>query len=341
MKRAMILLLLLASLVVPARAEGFTQEYWTSKEDIYYHLDPACGNPDYPRVAMSAEAAEEFDRQPCPLCLDVLEPAEVLGGPAAEEVIEAEPEGLRTIERGGTWVFRIPGAALSSMSLGNETISEDAWPLVALYGESLTDALDAYLAVPADGSMPMSLRIIDGDAYLVTRPKRSYKAKRPFKWQGVHVVADIFKPGEFTVEGASRLWEYVPDKERSVKKAFSKTYHRKLEIEVYRGMDANIAVLKWKQMTNKKKLTGVLTIGDLPDAIPVTGYVEKKASVYCCVLTDDEVAALKDGAEPVITPRTALEAQPTPEPEPEPEAVSEVPDLSDDVAGEDPADSLF
>ena len=339
MKRAL-LLLLLAVMICPAHAEGFSWEYWTSKEDIFYHLDANCGNPDYPRVAVSAEAAEEFGRQPCPICLDAPEPVdpEATDEPApVDEIAEPEPEGLRAIERGGTWVFRVPGETLRSMNLNGESISDAAWPLVALYGESLTDALDARLAVPADGSTPMSLRILDdGDACLVTRPKKSYKSKRPLEWQGVHVIADIFKPGEFTVEGASRVWEYVPRKERSVKKVFSETYHRRLEIEVYRGMDTYIAVLKWDKMTDKDQLTGLVTIGDLPGAIPVMGYIEKKSAVYCCVLTDEEVQALKDGAEPLITPRTAREApEPDPSPTPEPDP-AEVPDLSDDVAGEEP-----
>ena len=335
MKRILAAMAALLLMAMPALAAG---EYWTSRQDIYYHRDPSCGSPAYPRVAVSAEAAEEFDRTPCPVCVTA-------GEADAEPVLPAEeaaPTGLSTVERGGTWVFRVPGAALEGLQMAQETLPEGTEALVDLVGGTLGDEVEARFAVPSDGSMLMSLRVIDGDAYVVTRPKKRYKAKRPFLWRGVQATADIFHPGSFTLDGVSREWEYAPEKKGKPRKVFSDVYTRGMEIEVYSGLDVYIAVISWNGMTDESRLTGVARIGDGAE-IPVTGYVEKKASVYCCVLTGAELEALEGGAEPVITPRTpdidAPDAQPEGDGIPFVEVPADdgpvtLPDLSDDVAGD-------
>lgn len=54
-------------------AEALTEDrYWTTSEDPYYHADEGCdGGKKYP---ISAQAAEEFEKRACPLCLLAREP---------------------------------------------------------------------------------------------------------------------------------------------------------------------------------------------------------------------------------------------------------------------------
>lgn len=332
--RALIAMLLMLSTAFTGLAEGFEQVYWTSSQDVCYHADESCGNPDYARVAMSAEACEEFGREPCPLCLAQTQTAAALpmSTPEPAEAEEAAPEGVESIERGGIWVFHVPKAALEALNMNETALPEGVDGLVNLFGETLKDALEARVAVPADGSLFMCLRLIDGDAYIVTRPKKDYKSRRPFVWQGVQVVSDIFKPGAFAVEGVSRIWEYVPKKNGSPKKRFSKKYRGSLEIDVYSAMDINIAVLRTGSLRRKKR-TGVVTIGDLDSEIPVTGYAEKKGTVFCFVLTDEEVSALKHGDAPAYEARTATGVE-TADADTTLAPADAVPDLSDDAAGD-------
>ena len=58
---------------------GYTDEhtpneprYWTANKDPYYHKSEDCdGETKYP---ISAEAAEAFEKHPCPKCLLILDP---------------------------------------------------------------------------------------------------------------------------------------------------------------------------------------------------------------------------------------------------------------------------
>ena len=151
MKRCLLVLLvlLMALSAVRAWAEDLLSVCWTTKEDPCYHLDEHCGDGDLERFPLSLEAAEEFDKQPCPIC-------------AAEDRTEDMPPVLAT-ERGGTWVIRVPQAALEAASLHApaEEVRQDSIP--ALCARMRPDTAEQRLAVPTGDALFMNLRAIDGD----------------------------------------------------------------------------------------------------------------------------------------------------------------------------------
>lgn len=313
MRRAWIMGFVLLALFCSGLAESDADRYWTGRGDVYYHLDADCGHTGRARVALSMEAAEMFDRLPCPICVSA--PAETPAVPASDEI--------RVAERGGTWVFRMPGSLLEALGAAQGELPDGTEALVKLYGGTLSDVLDAWVALPADGALLMNLRVMGGDACVVVRPEKRYKDSRPFRWQGAHLLTDIFNPGAFSVEGVSPVMEYAPEdvvKRADMKKLFSEKYDG-LEIDVYRAIDSLIAVLHIRGL-NGDELTGSVRIGDGRGAIPVTGYADKKNAVFCCVLSEEELEALKGGAVPAYTPGLEVEA---------PRPTSGVPDLSDDV----------
>ena len=240
---------------------------------------------------------------------------------------------LTATERGGTWVIRVPEAALSSMAIEHGQPPEGTEDMTALLGQSLSDAITARFAVPADGSLLMCVRVIDGDGCLVVRPDTKYDARHPFRWQAVEMTGDIFGAGGMSVNGVSAVNTYAPKVSRGdYEQVFSREYDR-LDIDVYHAGGMSIAVVHQDGKTKRDKLTGTLRIGDQP-AIPVTGYVSGKQTIYCCVLTDAELGALVAGAKPVVTSveRAVSESTQTPVPAP----TVYLPDLSLDLeeAGE-------
>ena len=314
LRRAWMLWLMILMFAASGLAEDDADRYWTGKGDVYYHLDADCGHTGRTRVSLSREAAEMFDRLPCPICLSA--PAEAPETPVSDEI--------QVAERGGTWVFRMPGKMLEALSTTQSDLPDGTQTLLNLYGGTLTDVLDTWAALPADGALLMNLRAMGGDTYVVVRPAKRYKDSRPFRWQAAHLLTDIFNPGAFSLEGVSPVMEYAPEdvvKRADMKKLFSEKYDD-LEIDVYRAMDSLIAVLHIKGLNGENELTGTLRIGDLRSAIPIAGYATKKEAVFCCVLSEEELEALKAGSAPVYAPGLETAA---------PRLTQGVPDLSDDV----------
>ena len=299
-KKCVLILILLCLLPLNGLAEA-SLSAWANPEDPCYHLDPDCASAKGPLYALSPEAAEAFDRLPCPACASSQAPAAI--APEPEKDVDAR---ITCVKRSGTWVFRVPQALLGSVEVSGGVAPEGTEALVNLLGEGLSDVMDATIAVPADGAPFLSARLIDGDAYVVMRPKHSYKAKRPFKWVAEHITLDIFNPGVFQITGISEVMRYTPGKQsHEPKRKWSGTFGE-IDCDVYTGSDMIIAVLHWDHMTDKSALTGVVRIGDAGTDIPVSGYLSDGKAVYCCALSNAEYQALKDGAEPRIIPKADI-----------------------------------
>lgn len=321
MRRMVSAMVMLAMLAGCGLAEA-AFEYWTGREDIYFHADSACGTPAYGRVAVSREAAEMFDRKPCPVCVTSTEAVVVDEPDVVEEPVEqADPSGeITAAERSGTWVLRIPKATLEALLYGEGALPEGVDAMVSLYGRTLTEVLEAQVMLPADGSMLMNLRVIDGDVFAVTRPAKRYKSKRPYRWVAAYIITDVFDPGAYSLNGVTQAFSYIPAnvvRSSGRSKRFSKKYGD-LQISVDRVMKTNVAVIHIRGAMASERLTGMVAIGDASPGIPVAGYVDDKKSVFCLVLTDGELDALKSGAKPAYTPQTELTV------------ASAVPDLSGD-----------
>ena len=277
---------------------------WANPGDSCYHLDQHCDAAVQPQYAISVEAAEAFGRLPCPACATFVPEAT----PAPSEV-SGDPEDMEIsyVKRSGTWVFRVPRALLESVEASGGEAPEGTRALVSLVGEGLADVLDARVAVPTDGERFLSLRLIDGDCYVVMRPKHSYKAKRPFTWVAEHIAVDIFNPGVFSVTGISGVREFVPKSQKHDPKRVLDEEYGDVECDVYSGGGMYIAVFHWEGMTDEASLTGVVRIGSEGEDIPVSGYISKHESIFCCALSEAEYQALKDGAEPFIIPKVGFQ----------------------------------
>ena len=297
MKRFVLILALSALLAWGAAAEGIGLTVWSNRADDCYHSDKYCGNPEGERYALSEAAAIDFGKQPCPDCV-TLDPYNQPRPDVDLEPVDAE---ITCAERSGTWVFRFPAALLDSVALGNGEGPEASAALTAVFGENLTDALEATLAAPAGDGLVLSLRTIEGDAWAVVRPKKSFKAKRPLSWVAEHIAVDIFNPGVYTVTGVSEVQTYKPPKHvTDLDRAYSRSYDG-ASVDVYSEDGMSIAVIRMD--ADMDALTGVIRLG--PSDIPVTGYISKDRAVFCCPLTDAEVEVLRETA-PAFIPKDEI-----------------------------------
>lgn len=292
---ALLAALALAALWSPACAgEADAQAIcWTTQADAYYHLNADCGYTlEAARYPLSVEAAEAFDKLPCPLC-------------AADEA-EATPElpAISATERGGTWVFRVPGALLDAAALSPDAgWTETA--IVRLFCETLAELPEARIAVPEDGALCMNLRSIDGDGYFVVRPEARYSGEAPLRWRVELAGRDSFfyDDAEARVMSASEVMTAVPELDGGGYAQVFDSDYGEVDIAVYRAMGIDIAVLHRRGAADESALKGTVRIGDLAQEIPVAGYAAGGQSVFCCVITDTELGALVAGAVPAIVPR--------------------------------------
>lgn len=300
-KRLVLLIILASLLVCGAAAEGIGLTVWSNRADDCYHSDKYCGNPEGERYALSEGAAIDFGKQPCPDCV-TLDPYNQPRPDVDLEPVDAE---ITCAERSGTWVFRFPAALLASIPLNKGEGPEASAALTAVYGENLTDALDATLAAPNGDGLVMSLRSIEGDAWAVVRPKKSFKAKRPLSWVAEHITVDIFNPGVYTVTGVSEVQTYKPPKHvTDLDRAFSRSYDG-VSVDTYSEDGMSIAVVRTE--ADDDRLTGVIRLG--ASDIPVTGYISKGKAVFCCPLTDAELELLREIA-PVFIPKDEIDVAP-------------------------------
>lgn len=314
MKRLGIAILLLALLTGIASAEDDLM-VWAGKYDDCYHYDKDCGEPDEARYYLSEMAAKKLlKKQPCPECMLS---AAVAAAATPEPSPTPAPEAKKTIpkitcaKRSGTWVFRFPAALLESVEMGESEAPETSTALARIFGENLSGVLDVTLAVPADGTRPLSLRIIDGDAYFVVRPDSSYKKGDPLQWVAEHFAVDIFNPGQFTVTGVSEVMEFAPSGVGSLDKLFTK-YFNDVDVVVYSGSKMYVALVSFDHFGDNSRV-GIMRIGD--SDIPVEGTKYGKQMVFFLALTEDEADSLRKtapvyyGMDDDIPP---LEPSPTP-----------------------------
>ena len=286
-----------------ALAEDDAARYWTTMEDGYYHADAACGGVET-RYPVSLEAAREFEKEPCPVCV---------AGTGIERV--------DAVERAGTWVLRVPERALAALPLtAGET---DDSRLATRCAGGMDGASDVRLPVTEPGPLLMNLREVGGYCYAVVRPEAPYSDENPIRWRAAAYRPTFFGDAEAVAEGASEVLESLPEiSDGGYTQVFSVEYTSG-DIFVYRALDANIAVIHWQAVGDP--LCVELRIGELP-GVAMEGYTTDDSRVFCCVITDTELGALVAGAEPTIV---GIEENA------EARATAPVPDLTDDAAEEE------
>ena len=297
-------LLVLICALSAARADG-RDAYWTRRVELYFHECANCDGVEG-RVPISAEAAAAFEKFPCPVCVPVEnDQTEVLG-----------------VARGGTIVLRFPDGMLAEPELTGvfgwafpeDYEGAEAWARVGelLHGEEYTSFVERVRAggsakavarrpfvVPVEDELILNQRHIGSDWYIIVRPKERFEDSWEMYWRigGLELeMAGNALRESFTLQTVE---EYKTVRLSSADSAQS-TLQRvagKLELSVYREMDANIAVICERDADADFLEEVGLRIGDYDCGVELTGYMDGADGVFCCTLTDGELHLLEAGAD--------------------------------------------
>lgn len=308
-----LLILLAVLLMLPVCAYADAQdEFWTRNDDLYYHFNRYCGGADG-MVPISGAAARAFDKYVCPVCFQ----AEDAGG------------DVQAVARGGTIVVRFSDAWLAQPELtgvfgwspDSEYTGEKAERLLAdyLHGDTYNSFMADYLA---DGSaegrarnpvildeLIMNRRHIGSDWYIVVRPEEKFSDSWEMYWHINGIKLRREDESLFTNFDLQTVEEY---KELKLSRGGGEGPVFELEndglhMAVYRELDANIAVI-YEKNADKDFLEGAqLRMPGMEEGIELDGYMDGKQGVYCCTLTDAELALLQNGVRPEIWHKSLLE----------------------------------
>lgn len=275
-----------------------TSGFYTSNEDLYYHLLESCGGVAG-RVPISQLAAEAFGKFACPVCSP---------GSSAE--------APRAAVRGGTVVVAVSDGYLAGQELAgvfnwnqSEPVSQaDAQEMLAEYlnGDEYLQFMNSYaekgvaqgvarLPELMSGGVLLSRRHLQGAWYLAVRPDVSLNQVWTVDLRicgfSLHMEQDaLYQSFDFqTTPEAIRL-----QLERAQENTIYEASQGALSVSVYRELDTNIAVF-YDRTQNDLEGTGALRIGERVPCVELEGYQDADAWVYCCVLTDAELAALERG----------------------------------------------
>lgn len=311
-----LLMLLAALLMLPVCAFADVQsEFWTCNEDLYYHFNRHCSGNDG-LVPISETAAQAFGKYACPVCSQR----------------EDEGEDVQAVVRGGTIVVRFSDAWLAQPELtgvfgwspDSEYAGEEADALLAqyLHGDAYNRFIADYLAdgsaggrarvpavLPTGGELIMNERHLGSDWYIIVRPAVKFGGSWEMYWRinGVKLQMD----GE-TLSTNFDLQTVEEHRELQLSRASGEapvleTESDALQITVYREMDANIAVI-YENAADRDFLEGAeLRIPGVKQGVLLFGYMDGERGVYCCTLTDAELALLQDGAQAEIWHKSVLE----------------------------------
>ena len=304
MKRIASWLLVLLLLTPCAHAEG--DDYFTSRDDLYYHYNANCLGSEG-RVPISAEAAVAFDKGVCPVCF-----------PIENDMLQAP----QAVSRGGTIMVRFSDAWLNDHELtgvfgfmGQDyTSGAEAHKLLGQYlhgeayntfmqtlqesGSAIGRANTPVILPDGDSGIIMSRRHIGSDWYIIVRPAEKFNKKWDMYWRvsSLHLqMQDGTLATEFdlqTVEDHYSLKLTSMNNSRAV-------YTREnddLAIEVYEALGGSIAVIREKHVELKGLENVRLVIGGRDEGIELSGYADGTDFVYCCMLTGAELNLLRGNA---------------------------------------------
>ena len=312
MKR--IVCMLLAAIICMSSAALAQDEYYTDKTDIYYHVLENCGGAAG-RVPITETAATEFQKYACPVCVRV----------------EDDGADVRAAARGGTVVVRfsdewVYGHELTSVfGFMSDEVSNggEGWVRLgeylhgARYADFLADYADDDRAegrccVPyvlgtgkPDGDdwkdLKMSARHIGASWYIVIRPDSKFGKNWRMYWR-VSSYALSFASNTLTAEFDLQTLEENRLMQLESFKGAKPEYQRDgdLQISVFSALDGHIAVFSQKRA--EVLADARLIIGGHDIGVQISGYADGENAVYCCALTEAELARLQRGASAEIGP---------------------------------------
>ena len=303
MKRVLSLLCVLMLCAASALAE----DCWTANEDWYYHVVASCGGTDG-RVPISREGAAAFGKYACPVC------------------VQAEDEGtqVQAVVRGDVVIVRVPDAWTDSI-----VMTDPGWGFFAdeetfsgadvqreltslLHGEAYARFVEQVRGsgsaetrarrpqVGAESDFEFSRRHLGGAWYFAVLPRSSVESWDAYiNVYGVQlrmegdVLRATWDQGNHVSNGAFRIASIA--REDGAERIYTRT--QDVKIDVYRAQDMNIAVFSQRAEDVNRLSDTRLYIGGVDTGVVLNGRQNGDAGSYCCVLTDAELAALRDGAE--------------------------------------------
>lgn len=269
------------------------------KTDLYYHENPAC-------AARTDREEDPEAKFPCPVCV----PEEIDGEPSC-------------VERGGTYVLRIPDKWMASRpekeihgvfagtsvdeyrgEAGQEKLAE------LLHGAEYNDFLADYAAngyaetrvfTPTciENGLVMNLRHIGGAWYLTMHepPEEIYLR---FFTGDMWMENDTLHVHEY-LEWGDYDYELKPVRKSDRGAAFEAEYIG-FDIAIYDEMDTKIVVVhEWAADRDLLENARLIIGAEAP--VMLNGYMNGDQGVFCGVLTDAEAAAIADGETRLIFAR--------------------------------------
>lgn len=311
MKRLLIVLSALLMLLGAARAEGAYYHDALDLLEICYHATPLCVDANGADDEITLADAQAKGLLPCPICVQEA----------------ADPQGVRAVARGGTYVlkmtdewmnsrtdvggvfgFTTPGiyAGTDGLEPLSQRLHGDAYvSFVEAIQDGGTASAPAYYPgiYPQNDELEMCQRHIGGAWYTVLRPNeaaRSAMAKEGKLRMYLRFFGgeSSYKDGTLTL-GEGDEWgddQYELKFEKMGSDAvFAKDYGG-FDLSIFEELGANIFVLH-EHGADADLLEEVgLTLDGQDTGVSLTGYMAGADAVYVGVFTAPEAARVKGGA---------------------------------------------
>ena len=315
MKQLLIVFLMLLVLPCAALAEDVYYHKANSQQDTCYHATPLCIDADGANDVISETDAQAKGLLPCPICIQEA----------------ADPQGVRAVARGGTYVLKMTdewmntrpdiGGVFAGYSPGIYTGKDMAKPLSErLHGDAYVTFLEAIqsggiASVPAyypgidpqNGELQMCQRHIGGAWYTVLRPDEA--ARKAMAKKGKLKMYLRFFGGESTyADGTLTLgegdeWgddEYILKFDKMSSDAVFTGEYDGLTLSLFEEIGASIFVLREHNADADLLVDVGLSLGGRDTGLSLTGYMDGTNAVYVGVFTAPEAKQVKDGAVVVL-----------------------------------------
>lgn len=316
MKRWLLAFSALVLLLCAARAEGVYYHDADDPLEICYHATPLCidaGGASDTITGADAQAKKLF---PCPVCVQE----------------DADPQGVRAVARGGTYVLKMTDEWMNSRTdIGSvfgfsgpsiytddsmlEALSKrlhgDAYVsfLEAIQSEGAASSLAYYPSIyPQNDELQMCQRHIGGAWYTALRPdeagrKAMVKKGRLKMYLRFFGGESVYSDGTLTL-GEGDEWgddEYALKFEKMESDAVFTRDYDSLTLSLFEELGATIFVLREHSADADLLVDVGLTLDGEDMGVSFTGYMDGTDAVYVGVFTAPEAARVKGGATLTLT----------------------------------------
>lgn len=315
MRKGLLMLLAVLMLLPTCALADVQSQFWTCNEDLYYHFNRYCGGAGE-LVPISETAAQAFDKYLCPVCFPMED--------AGEDVLAVVRGGTIVIRFSDAWLAKPELEGVFGFSSDSEYAGEEAETLLAeyLHGDAYNSFLADYMAdgkaegrarIPAilatDGELIMNHRHVGEHWYVIVRPAEKFSNSWEMYWR-IDGIKLRWEDGGL----AANFDQQTLEKHKKLKlsacgsegPAF-KIENDELQMDIYREMDTNIAVIYEKDADADFLADARLRIPGMKQDIELNGYMDGKLGVYCCTLTEGELELLRRQAQPEIRHKPLLE----------------------------------